>query len=180
MLTGTAREWSDQRRTEKVCQARLTDLDLPHRLVWTDVVNRVVAKRGRPLWVAPTDRLPLEVTGLWVGCSERDYVFYRADQAGSQRGMSVGHEFCHILCDHRSADVTGHQFLRRYFPELADSGTVEHTCFRSDFASPDEREAETMASLLLTRFTPNRAVPPAPTDLRFLSDRARVDRIWRS
>lgn len=180
MLTGTTREWSERRRIEKMCQARLTDLDLPHPLVWTDLVDRIEAQRGRPLWVAPTDRLPLEITGLWIGSSERDYVYYRADLVGSPRGISVGHEFCHIICKHRSADVTDQEFLRRRFPELADSGTVEHRCYRSDFASPDEREAETMASLLLTQFTRNRAVPPAPANPGSLSDRARVDSIWRS
>jgi len=180
VLTGTTREWSERRRIEKMCQARITDLDLPHPLVWTDLVHRIQAQRDRPLWVKPTDRLPLDVTGVWVGCLERDYVYYRSDLVGIPKGMSVSHEFCHIICKHSSADVTGQEFLRRHFPELADSGTVEHVCFRSDFASPDEREAETMASLLLTQFTPNRAVPPAPASLGSLSDRARVDSIWRS
>lgn len=180
MLTGTTRKWNERRRLQKTCQARLTDLGLPHPLVWTDVVERIEAQRGRELWVGPTDRLPLEITGVWVGCCDRDYVYYRADLVGSPRGMSVGHEFCHIICKHTSADVTDQSFLRRHFPELADSGTVEHLCYRSDFQSADEREAETMATLLLPRFTRDRAAAPALADVESLSDRARVDSIWRS
>lgn len=180
MLTGNAREWSARRRIDKMCQAKLDDLDLPHPFEWSLLVEQIQAQRGRQLWVVPHEGLPVEITGLWVGCRDRDYVIYRADLVGTQRGVSIGHEFAHIVLKHETANVTDHEFLRRHCPDLADSGTVEHVCMRSDFASVAEREAETLASLLLTQPSRNRRAPFDPAGIDSLSEGARVDSIWRS
>jgi len=97
--------------------------------------------------------LPAQITGLWVGTPTRDYVFYRASLDGCHREQTILHEFAHMICDHRPARVADPQWLRERCPWISDLGDVEHVCMRSDYDSPDEREAELLASLILARST---------------------------
>lgn len=134
---------------ERSCRATLTRLDLPPQFRLRDLVARLEERRGRELWVRPNELLPVEITGMWLGTPDRDYVLYRASLDGCHREYTVLHELSHMMCTHRSVDVEDPQWLLDSCPWIGGLGVVEHVCLRSDHDSPDEREAEAMASLIL-------------------------------
>lgn len=180
MRTGMGRNGNSRRRLERSCRTKIADLDLPTPFRLSGLHQRLELQRGRELWVQGSEDLPAEITGLWIGTVTRDYVFYRAGLDGCRRDQTILHEFSHVICDHRSARVTDQAWLRDRCPWLTGLGDVEHMCMRTDYGTDDEREAELMASLILSRATRRgRLSSPElePEELRVLQ---RTESIFRT
>lgn len=140
---------SDHRQLERVCRRRIAELDLPSPLQLAELKTRLETRRGRELWVLPDQgELPPEITGLWIGTATRDYVYYQHGLDGCLLETTLLHEFSHMLCNHRSANVQDQAWLQQRAPALTSLGAIEHMCMRRDYGSSDEREAELMASLI--------------------------------
>jgi hypothetical protein len=180
VLSEFARSRSTRRQAEKVCRARIAELDLPVPFRWGSLVDRVEQRRGRELWVKDSSVLPPEITGLWVGCASRDYVFYRADLDDCRRETTIMHEFSHIICEHRSAHVANEAWLAEHCPWVAKMGDVEHVCLRAAYATADEQEAELMATLILARAAGRGRESGAGSAAEELAARHRVESIWQS
>jgi len=145
---------SDHRQLERVCRRRIAELDLPSPLQLAELKTRLETRRGRELWVLPDQgELPPEITGLWIGTATRDYVYYQHGLDGCLLETTLLHEFSHMLCNHRSANVQDQAWLHQRASALTSLGAIEHMCMRTDYGSSDEREAELMASLILARAT---------------------------
>lgn len=143
---------SRRQQQRQACQARIAELELPTPLQLPALKKSLELRRGREIWVLPDGgELPPEITGLWLGASTRDYIYFRAGQAGCQLENTLLHEFSHMICQHRSASVREQTWLRERAPNLTDIGDIEHMCMRRDYGSSDEREAELMATLILAR-----------------------------
>lgn len=167
------------RRLKRSCEARIADLGLPSPLQVSQLKRRLEAERGREIWVLPDQgQLPPEVTGLWLGAAARDYVVYGQSLHGFRLENTLLHEFAHMICGHGSADVTKQDWLRERAPNLLAVGEVQHLCMRTDYGTPDEQEAEMMASLILAR-AQGRRDQPAPDDDDALTA-ARIEAIFRT
>lgn len=143
---------SRRRDLQRSCAARIAALDLPTPLQLPVLKQRLEKQRGREIWVLPDKgELPPEITGLWLGASTRDYVYFRQGLLGCRLDNTLLHEFAHMICKHRSANVAEQDWLRTRAPKLTAVGNIEHMCMRRDYASSDEQEAELMASLILAR-----------------------------
>lgn len=141
-----------RRDLQRSCLARVSELDLPVPLQLSVLKQRLEDQRGRDIWVLPDKgELPPEITGLWLGAAQRDYVYFREGLVGCRLENTLLHEFAHIIRKHRSASVEEQDWLRAQAPNLAAIGDIEHMCMRRDYASGDEQEAELMASMILAR-----------------------------
>lgn len=139
-----------RRRLQRACEARIAELDLPTPLTRSSLQKRLAQVRGREIWIGKGE-LPPEITGVWIGAENRDYVYYRNGLAGCRLDQTIIHEFAHMICGHRSADVAERHWLRAAAPTLAADEDVQHVCMRKNYATDDEQEAEMLASLILAR-----------------------------
>lgn len=145
---------TDRRQLERSCRAKIAELDLPAPLRLGELKERLETHRGREMWVLPDHgQLPVEITGLWIGTSTRDYVYFRSTLVGFRLEQTLLHEFAHMICRHRSASIDNQTWLRERAPGLASAENIVQICMRTDYGSPDEHEAELMASLILARST---------------------------
>lgn len=170
---------SDRRRLTRRCKAKIAELDLPPVLKLGRLKKQLEAQRGRDIWVLPEPSLPTEITGVWVGTAERDYVLFREDLVAFRLNTTILHELSHMIFSHRSASIEDQAWLRQQLPglNLLVEGEIEHVCMRADHGSDDEREAEMLASLLLARTDlAGRPAPAAPGD----TAEDRVARVFRS
>lgn len=141
-----------RRDLHRSCLARVSELDLPVPLQLSVLKQRLEEQRGREIWVLPDKgELPPEITGLWLGAAQRDYIYFRQGLLGCRLENTLLHEFAHMICKHRSASVAEQDWLRAKAPNLTAVGSIEHMCMRREYSSTDEQEAELMASLILAR-----------------------------
>ncbi|MFD9562226.1 hypothetical protein [Streptomyces sp. NPDC059994] len=99
--------------------------------------------------------LPSEVSGFCARGRECDYIV--ADSRANEllRLHVLLHELYHLLSQHQPADGDGHQpmsdnLLGELLPGVKP-GVVAKILNRSHYASPDERDAEVFATLMLQR-----------------------------
>ena len=114
-----------------------------------DVFCRNVAdRRGRRVAL---HELPVGlsgVCGLYVSLSAVDHVFFAAGTSPRHRQHIVVHELMHLLCDHGGLRGLSSEVLARLLPGL-DPALVRAALARGGYSDPEEREAETVASLVM-------------------------------
>jgi hypothetical protein len=103
--------------------------------------------RGRPLLLIPTNTTA-DCSGLWIGTTEGDYIFYERNTTPLHQWHIVGHEIGHMLFGHRGTPISDDEFARLLFPNL-DPDLVQSALARSAYTDTEEEEAETFATLLL-------------------------------
>ncbi len=137
------------RRIKRRCQERLKELELPQGLV--DVralVAHIAESRGRPIHLHPVATSGDGPCGAWIPGPTSDHVFYEAaETTPPHQDHIIGHEVGHILCDHEPAPLA--HGMRLPFEALGER-LVHRMLGRTRYGNDEEREAETMASLLLT------------------------------
>jgi hypothetical protein len=113
---------------------------------------RVAAFRGRELKLHPMNIGSVPgLCGLYIELEHTDHVFFPADTSPVHQQHIVVHELAHLLRGHRatgSALQLPDAVLSELFPSL-DRDLVRSVLARSQYASPSEREAEVIASLIL-------------------------------
>jgi hypothetical protein len=129
------------------CLARLRDLPLPAPFDVHELCERVAARRGRPIRLLPVAGLT-GVCGLWIATDTTDLICYERDTTRPHQDHIILHELSHVLCDHYPVPVPG----TALFPDL-DPGMVRAVLGRAGYTSDEEREAETLASLIRQRAT---------------------------
>lgn len=119
------------------------DLDLP--LDVTQLCDRYGQKRGRP--IRPIAHpLPAGMpNGVWLAAADADYFFFQANTTRWHRDQIIVHEFGHLIAGHQ---MFGDEALTALTGPPADESeaALRRTCYSDD----REREAETLASMILT------------------------------
>lgn len=134
-------------RLHRRCLARLRDLPLPAPFDVHELCERVAARRGRPIRLLPVAGLT-GVCGLWIATDTSDLICYERDTTRPHQDHIILHELSHVLCDHYPVSLSG----TALFPDL-DPGMVRAVLGRAGYSSDEEREAETLASLIRQRAT---------------------------
>jgi hypothetical protein len=88
------------------------------------------------------------VCGLYVSLSAVDHLFYAAGTSPRHRQHIVVHELMHLLFDHGGLRGLSADALARLLPGL-DPALVRAALGRGGYSDPEEREAETVASLVM-------------------------------
>jgi hypothetical protein len=97
----------------------------------------------------PTERLA-GVCGLWIATSTTDVIFFERVTTHPHQEHIILHELSHLLCDHYRASLRVAAQTERLLPNL-DPDMVRRVLARAGYSSVEEREAETLASLIRQR-----------------------------
>jgi hypothetical protein len=133
------------------CRARLRDLPLPVPFDVHELCDRVATRRGRPIRLLPVAGLT-GVCGLWIATDTTDLICYERDTTRPHQDHIVLHELAHVLCDHYPVSLPGKHDTTALFPDL-DPAMVRAVLGRAGYSSAEEREAETLASMIRQRAT---------------------------
>ena len=149
-------------RVRRRCRARLRELTLPDPFDLTELCRSVSTSRGRPLHVRgiPGPASRARPCGIWIATDDEDWIFVDQQTSPLHRQHIVLHELAHMLCGHAASDLPENDMLRRLFPDLSPA-MVRTVLSRTSYQSEPEREAEVLASLILTRAQPT-TVPVMP------------------
>jgi hypothetical protein len=133
-------------------------------------------RAGRPIRLLP---MPLSVggpCGLWLATARSDYIVFEADTTVLHQNHIIAHELGHLVLKHSAQQVVSDEALGRLASHI-DPATVRLMLGRSRYEEREEREAETLASLLQQRLIerrppPERRVPSETTEI--------IDRLSRT
>lgn len=134
-------------RLRRRCLARLRDLPLPAPFDVRALCDQVAARRGRPIRLIPAAGLT-GVCGLWIATDTTDLICYESDTTRPHQDHIILHELSHVLCAHYPVELP----TRTLLPDL-DPAMVRAVLGRAGYSTDEEREAETLASLIRQRAT---------------------------
>lgn len=140
------------RRLWQHCRRIAAAVDLPDPFDAAVFVTELGAARGRAVELLPLRGRHDLPCGLLVTTERADYIAYSADTAPLHRQHILLHEAAHLLCGHRAAGGADLAAARTLLPHL-DGSLVRRVLGRTVYTDPQEREAELVASLILTRVT---------------------------
>ncbi|WP_185902528.1 hypothetical protein [Streptomyces sp. WAC05292] len=159
---------ADLRRSRAEMHQRSRDfidgLGLPPVSSVRELVPFVETYTGRPIVLMPVagDEIPhLDASapcGLWLATETTDYIFYDETTSRAHADGIIGHELGHRLRGHEGAGgLVG--TLGGLVPDL-NPEVIAMLLARTRYAEPEEREAETLGSLLLKHVNSR----PGPSD----------------
>ncbi|MFD8529468.1 hypothetical protein ACFV0L_18810 [Streptosporangium canum] len=126
--------------------AALAAAPIPRPFTLDAFIARIRAARQRPLHIHD---LPIEastaVSGLWFATQKADHVFIAPGASGLLRVNIVLHEISHMLLGHGRVGGDVEAVLRRLL------GPTVSMAARSRYETVEERDAEKLATLILTR-----------------------------
>jgi hypothetical protein len=152
------------------CGKVVASLDVPAPFDVDVLCARVAAQRGRPLHLRPIPMPDGGACGVWVSATDCDFIFYEAHTSGLHQEHIKLHELGHMLSDHSTTAVLASVTARFLLPDL-DPAVVSRVLQRTQYTDDEEREAETIASMILeraSRWQPRSewAGPPEAADVR--------------
>jgi hypothetical protein len=148
-----------ERELRKRCRDMLRQLDIQPPLDVAELCRRVGAQRGRPINLVAH---PIPVPGpfgVWIATQNADYILYQQQTSKSHQDHIILHELGHLLAGHHSDEeddkLLGELYpdvapeaLRAKYPDLAPDA-VRRALRRSSYDTEQEREAETVATIIL-------------------------------
>jgi hypothetical protein len=108
---------------------------------------RLARHRGKPVILTPH---PIPVPGpfgVWLSTSRADHIIYQEQTTRQHQVHIILHEVGHLIADHRS-DEQDDDLLQTLYPHLSP-GVVRRALRRTSYDSTQEREAETVATIVL-------------------------------
>lgn len=136
-----------ERQLRRRCRNLLRDLDIRPPLNVRQLCGRLAEHRGNPILLDPR---PLPVPGplgLWLAMDDGDHIVYQAETTRAHQDHIILHEVGHLIADHPS-DELDDDLIARLFPYI-DPALVRHTLRREGYDTDREREAETVATIVL-------------------------------
>ncbi|RJQ67600.1 hypothetical protein D5S17_33455 [Pseudonocardiaceae bacterium YIM PH 21723] len=134
------------RSLRRRCRRLLRELDVRPPLDVELLCRQLGERRGRPIQLVPH---PIPVPGpfgAWIATDSTDYIFFQQETSKSHQDHIVLHELGHILAGHGSDEQD--DALTGEFPDLAPDA-VRRALRRTSYDTAQEREAETVASIIL-------------------------------
>jgi hypothetical protein len=133
-------------RTRARCEALAATIRVPNPFDLNTFVEQLGTDRGRPIYLLPLPLPPGAPCGVCLPTPATDYIIVTAAVNGPQRVHICLHEIAHLLLNH-SVESTGSAASASLFPHL-DPAVVRRTFARTTYTTPEEQEAEILASLL--------------------------------
>ncbi|MBN6037150.1 hypothetical protein [Amycolatopsis sp. 195334CR] len=148
-----------ERALRRQCRQLLNELDIRPPLDVTELCRKVGERRGKPIrLIAHAIPVPGPF-GVWITTRSADYILYQQETSKAHQGHIILHELGHILAGHHSdegddallaelyPDVEPNALRERY-PDL-ESDAVRRALRRTSYDTEHEREAETVATIIL-------------------------------
>ncbi|RZS40735.1 uncharacterized protein DUF955 [Herbihabitans rhizosphaerae] len=136
-----------ERDLRRTCRRLLNELDIRPPLDVAVLCRRVGEKRGKPVRLVPH---PIPVPGpfgAWISTDTADYILYQQETSTAHQNHIILHELGHILAGH-SSDEQDDALLGELYPDL-EPDAVRRALRRTSYDSKQEREAETVATIIL-------------------------------
>ena len=134
------------------CEAALRGLEVPSPFDIQLFCTNISLLRGRPLDLR---RLPIEADvrfcGVYAATPARDYVYYPRGTSLLHQEHIILHELMHLIRGHKGLGAAAPPDSYVAMLPGLDPDLVALALGRSGYASPEESEAEMMASLILER-----------------------------
>lgn len=142
--------------TSEEMLAKARELPIPDPWDRDQFISDLAEVRGRPIKLVPTDTASLvgSPCGLWVVRDDEDIIFHESDTSDYHIDQIVRHEIGHMMLGHDKTDsgqglsAASAELFRILLPDINPAG-VHAVLGRLDFASEQEREAETFANLMM-------------------------------
>ncbi len=156
--------------------ATVRDLDVPRPFDLSEFVARLERWRNRPILLRPFRAAPGMPCGLWIATADADYVFHEQGTTPFHATHIKLHELAHMLLDHRNGTEVWRKLVSIMVPDV-DPELVQLILGRTAYSTAEDREAETLASLIPqeTGDPPRPAPVTGPETGSFL---ARLERAW--
>lgn len=136
-----------ERQLQRKCRKLLRDLDIHPPLDVSQLGKRLGEHRGRPIRLLPRPLPQPGPFGIWLAQAGTDVVVYQQETTRPHQDHIIIHEFGHMIAGHES-DENDDDLLRALFPDV-DPDTVRHMLRRTHYDTAREREAETVATIIL-------------------------------
>jgi hypothetical protein len=164
------------RRMRAACEALLDGLSVPDSCDIRQLCEHLGARRVRPIRLLPIELRSPGLYGLWLATDVVDLVVYEAHTSRPHQEHIIAHELSHMICGHHSGGTMDDGTAGHLFPDIAPD-VVRGMLRRSGYSDHDEQEAETMASLILTRYRRHTARPAPSAPLEQAEAIARIERV---
>lgn len=148
-----------ERELRRQCRRLLQHLGIRPPLDVVELCRRIGQRRGRPIRLVP-HALPVPGPfGVWIASGAADYVFYQRETSTVHQHHIILHELGHLLAGHRG-DEQDDSMLAAVYPDWQsnepnprnpspDSEVIGRALYRTCYDSEREREAETVATIIL-------------------------------
>ena len=137
--------------------AILRELEMPVPFDLGQFAAGLERQRHRPIRVRPFSSGPGGLCGLRLGTADADYIYHEAGTTPFHATHITLHEIAHMLLGHQHP-AAWEQFIKLLAPDV-DQALIKPILGRSAYASAEERDAETLASLILSSTTRYRNEP---------------------
>jgi hypothetical protein len=124
------------------------DLDMPVPFDLGQFVAGLERERHRPIRLRSFSSGAGVPSGLWIGTADADYVYHETGTSPFHATHIVLHELAHMLLGHRHT-AAWDRLISLLAPDV-DQALVQLILGRSAYGTAEEREAETLASLILS------------------------------
>ncbi len=142
-----ARRLVKERELRRRCRRLLKELGIRPPLDVLELCRSVGDQRGRPIRLIP-HRIPVPGPfGAWIATAQADYVVYQQDTSKAHQRHIILHELGHMLAGH-GATAENHDLAGRLVPGL-EPEAVRRALLRTSYDTDHEREAETVATIIL-------------------------------
>lgn len=145
------------------CRRHARQLPLPEPWRVEDLCAQLGASRRRPIRVVDRPASGDSITAVLITTETADYVFCRDDLRGLHRDHAICHELGHLLAGH--ADPSEFAGSLSVTARALDAMVLQRSC---DYGIDHEREAETIADVIMGRVIDQLAVVPDPSRRRVL------------
>jgi hypothetical protein len=135
-----------ERRLRAKCRTLLRELEMQPPFDVGELCARLAKQRERPIRLQAYPIPAPGPFGLWLGADDEDVIVYQEETSRLHQVHIILHEIGHMIAGHASdeqdEDVPG------LFPDV-DPDVVRRWLRRTDYHSPEEIEAEKIATIIL-------------------------------
>ncbi|MFB6849012.1 hypothetical protein ACFCXS_29745 [Streptomyces sp. NPDC056373] len=137
------------RTLRRRCHSLLETLDLSRPVTLDELCRRLARHRDRPLHVHPLPTQPVApgACGVWLATDTDDHIFVEPATSRLHQEHIILHEISHMLLEHDSTDLDPASAASALMPDLSPA-LVRQLLARTSYDTPQEQEAETLASLM--------------------------------
>ena len=132
--------------------AILRGLELPVPFDLGRFVAGLERQQDRPIRLRPFSSGPGCPCGLWIGTVDADYIYHEAGTTPFHATHIALHELAHMLLGHHHT-AAWDQLISLLAPDI-DQALIQLILGRSAYSTTEERDAETLASLILSSAEP--------------------------
>jgi Zn-dependent peptidase ImmA (M78 family) len=142
-----ARRLVKERELRRRCRRLLNELGIRPPLDVLELCRSVGHQRGRPIRLIP-HRIPVPGPfGAWIATGQADYIVYQQDTSKAHQRHIILHELGHLLAGH-GATAENDDLVAQLAPGL-EPEAVRRALLRTSYDTDHEREAETVATIIL-------------------------------